>query len=42
MSFTIYHNPDCGTSRNTLAMLKCTGIAPQLILYLETPPSRDR
>ncbi|MEO0797835.1 MAG: arsenate reductase (glutaredoxin) [Pseudomonadota bacterium] len=42
MSFTIYHNPDCGTSRNTLAMLKCAGITPQLILYLETPPSRDR
>ncbi|MEO0730924.1 MAG: arsenate reductase (glutaredoxin) [Pseudomonadota bacterium] len=42
MSFTIYHNPDCGTSRNTLAMLTYAGIAPQLILYLETPPSRDR
>ena len=42
MSYTIYHNPNCGTSRNTLAMLKHAGIAPEVILYLETPPSRKR
>ncbi|MEQ9636980.1 MAG: arsenate reductase (glutaredoxin) [Devosia marina] len=42
MSVTIYHNPDCGTSRNTLAMIRGAGIEPQVILYLETPPSRDR
>ena len=38
---TIYHNPACGTSRNTLAMIRNAGIEPQVILYLETPPSRD-
>lgn len=37
---TIYHNPACGTSRNTLAMIRNAGIEPQVILYLETPPSR--
>lgn len=37
---TIYHNPACGTSRNTLAMIRNTGVEPQVILYLETPPSR--
>ncbi|MDR3413111.1 MAG: arsenate reductase (glutaredoxin) [Formivibrio sp.] len=36
----IYHNPACGTSRNTLAMIRNAGIEPQVILYLETPPSR--
>ncbi|MCX9155863.1 arsenate reductase (glutaredoxin) [Niveibacterium sp. 24ML] len=37
---TIYHNPDCGTSRNTLAMIRNSGETPQVILYLETPPKR--
>ena len=38
---TIYHNPDCGTSRNTLAMVRRSGVEPEVILYLKTPPSRD-
>ncbi|MBB4052807.1 arsenate reductase [Devosia subaequoris] len=42
MSVTIYHNPDCGTSRNTLAMIRGAGIEPQVILYREAPPSRQR
>lgn len=42
MSVTIYHNPDCGTSRNTLAMIRGAGIEPEVILYLETPPDRAR
>ena len=37
---TIYHNPACGTSRNTLAMIRATGAEPVLIEYLKTPPSR--
>jgi arsenate reductase (glutaredoxin) len=37
---TIYHNPNCGTSRNTLAMIRNTGEEPNVIHYLETPPSR--
>ncbi|WMD20454.1 arsenate reductase (glutaredoxin) [Achromobacter seleniivolatilans] len=37
---TIYHNPKCGTSRNTLAMIRNAGIEPEVVLYLETPPSR--
>jgi len=37
---TIYHNPDCGTSRNTLALIRNAGIAPRVIEYLVTPPSR--
>lgn len=41
-SITIYHNPNCGTSRNTLAMIRAAGIEPTVILYLETPPSRAR
>ena len=41
MSVTIYHNPDCGTSRNTLAMIRNAGIEPQVVEYLKTPPSRD-
>jgi arsenate reductase len=40
-SVTIYHNPKCGTSRNTLALIRNAGIEPQVIHYLETPPSRD-
>ena len=38
---TIYHNPKCGTSRNTLAMIRNSGVEPTIIHYLETPPSRD-
>jgi arsenate reductase len=38
---TIYHNPKCGTSRNTLAMIRNAGIEPEVILYLETPPTRE-
>lgn len=38
---TIYHNPKCGTSRNTLALIRNTGVEPHVIHYLETPPSRD-
>lgn len=36
----IYHNPDCGTSRNTLAMIRNSGIEPHVIEYLKSPPSR--
>ncbi len=38
----IYHNPDCGTSRNTLAMIRNAGIEPHVIEYLKTPPNRPR
>ncbi len=41
MNVTIYHNPDCGTSRNTLAMIRNAGIEPTVIEYLKTPPTRD-
>jgi arsenate reductase (glutaredoxin) len=41
MSITIYHNPACGTSRNTLAMIRNSGAEPEVIEYLQTPPSRD-
>lgn len=37
---TIYHNPDCATSRNTLALIRNSGVEPQIIEYLKTPPSR--
>ncbi|MBB4392949.1 arsenate reductase (glutaredoxin) [Bradyrhizobium sp. ERR14] len=40
MDAIIYHNPDCGTSRNTLAMIRHAGIEPHVIEYLKTPPSR--
>jgi arsenate reductase len=40
-SITIYHNPKCGTSRNTLAMIRESGEEPRVVLYLETPPSRE-
>ena len=40
-NITIYHNPACGTSRNTLEMIRNSGIEPTVIHYLETPPSRD-
>lgn len=39
-SVTIYHNPECGTSRNTLALIRNSGIEPEIILYLQTPPDR--
>jgi arsenate reductase (glutaredoxin) len=42
MSITIYHNPDCGTSRNTLAMIRESGTEPTVIEYLKTPPSREK
>lgn len=41
MPITIYHNPACGTSRNTLAMIRKSGEEPEIIKYLETPPSRE-
>ncbi|OLP42273.1 arsenate reductase (glutaredoxin) [Rhizobium oryziradicis] len=40
MDIIIYHNPDCGTSRNTLAMIRNAGIEPHVVEYLKTPPSR--
>lgn len=42
MTVTIYHNPDCGTSRNTLAMIRASGEDPVVIEYLKTPPGRER
>ena len=42
MTATIYHNPDCGTSRNTLALIRHAGIEPTVIEYLRTPPSRKQ
>ena len=42
MTVTIYHNPDCGTSRNTLAMIRASGEEPTVIEYLKHPPSRAR
>lgn len=41
MTVTIYHNPKCGTSRNTLAMIRASGIEPRVIEYLKEPPSRE-
>lgn len=40
MNVKIYHNPACGTSRNTLAMIRNAGIEPEVVLYLESPPTR--
>lgn len=40
-TITIYHNPACGTSRNTLALIQNTGVEPEVIHYLETPPTRE-
>lgn len=42
MTITIYHNPDCGTSRNTLAMIRQSGEEPVVIEYLKTPPSHEK
>ena len=38
----IFHNPKCGTSRNTLALIRNSGIEPEVVLYLETPPSKEQ
>lgn len=42
MSVTIYHNPNCGTSRNTLALIRNAGIEPDVIEYVTNPPSREQ
>ena len=42
MKVTIYHNPNCGTSRNTLAIIRQSGIEPEIVEYLKNPPSRAR
>ena len=42
MSIVIYHNPACGTSRNTLAIIRQSGEEPEIIEYLKTPPTRER
>ena len=42
MSVTIYHNPDCGTSRNTLAMIRQSGERPEVIEYVKDPPTREK
>jgi arsenate reductase len=39
---TIFHNPNCATSRNTLALIRNSGCEPEIILYLEVPPSKDQ
>jgi len=41
MTITIYHNPRCGTSRNTLAMIRQSGEEPEIVEYLDAPPSRE-
>ena len=41
MAVSIYHNPSCGTSRNTLAMIRQSGEEPEIIEYLQTPPTRE-
>ena len=38
----IFHNPNCGTSRNTLALIRNSGVEPEVVLYLETPPSKEQ
>jgi len=42
MTVIIYHNPACGTSRNTLAMIRASGVEPEVIEYVKNPPSRER
>ena len=42
MKITIYHNPACGTSRNTLAMIRASGVEPEVIEYLKNPPNREQ
>ncbi len=41
-AITIYHNPACGTSRNTLALIRNSGIEPEVIEYLKTPPTKAK
>jgi arsenate reductase (glutaredoxin) len=41
VAVTIYHNPDCGTSRNTLALIRNAGVEPNVVEYLQTPPDRE-
>lgn len=41
-TITIYHNPQCGTSRNTLALIRNSGNEPEIVEYLKTPPSREK
>jgi arsenate reductase (glutaredoxin) len=41
-TITIFHNPACGTSRNTLALIRHSGVEPQVVEYLKTPPSEER
>ena len=41
MDVVIYHNPDCGTSRNTLGLIRNAGVEPHVVEYLKTPPSRQ-
>ncbi|HEV2609157.1 MAG TPA: arsenate reductase (glutaredoxin) [Noviherbaspirillum sp.] len=42
MDITIYHNPNCGTSRNTLALIRNTGVEPRIVDYLGNPPTREQ
>jgi arsenate reductase len=42
MSITIYHNPNCGTSRNVLALIRNSGVEPEVVEYLKNPPGRDK
>ncbi|WP_084686826.1 arsenate reductase (glutaredoxin) [Rhizobium nepotum] len=42
MDITIYHNPSCGTSRNTLALIRAAGIEPTVIEYLQEPPTHEQ
>jgi len=42
MRITIYHNPACGTSRNTLALIRNSGVEPEVVEYLKKPPSKER
>ena len=42
MTITIYHNPNCGTSRNVLALIRNSGAEPEVVEYLKTPPGRDK
>lgn len=42
MPITIYHNPNCGTSRNVLALIRNSGVEPEIVEYLKTPPGRDK
>lgn len=42
MTVTLYHNPACGTSRTVLGLIREAGIEPEVVLYLKTPPSREK